>query len=363
MNVGILGGGQLGRMLALAGLPFGMHFTFLEPADAACAADVGHQIKRAYDDPDGLTELCELSDVVTYEFENVPVHVAQSIQARRSIFPPPEALRVAQDRFIEKSTFKELDIDVTPFAAVSSLPELTAAVGTIGLPAILKTRRMGYDGKGQFMIRTAADIDNAWSTLGPNDFILEAFVPFKREISCLGVRSRTGEMAFYPVAENQHRAGILRISTPRANDPLQAQAETFTQRMLERLDYVGTLGFEFFDLGDGRLLGNEIAPRVHNSGHWSIEGSRCSQFENHMRAVAGLKLGDTSLRGPCAMVNFISTAPSAAELSGMPGVHPHLYGKSPRPRRKIGHATVTANDSAMLQQRVDRLVALLPKQD
>lgn len=363
MNIGILGGGQLGRMLAMAGLPLGLHFTFLEPADRACAADVGYQIKRPYSDPAGLAQLCERSEVVTYEFENVPVDVACFIQARRPIFPPPEALRVAQDRLVEKTTFQELGIAVTRFAAVSSLHELHAAAESVGLPAILKTRRMGYDGKGQYMIRSAADVESAWNALGPDNFILEAFVPFKREISCLGVRSRTGNIAFYPVAENQHRAGILRVSIPRPDDPLQDLAEDYTRRILERLGYVGTLGFEFFDLGTGQLLGNEIAPRVHNSGHWSIEGSRCSQFENHIRAIAGLELGDTALRGPCAMVNFIGTAPSIKVLSRLPGVHPHLYGKTPRRRRKIGHATVTAADAETLQDRVQQLIALLPQED
>ncbi|HEX7381909.1 MAG TPA: 5-(carboxyamino)imidazole ribonucleotide synthase [Nevskiaceae bacterium] len=359
MNVGIVGGGQLGRMLATAGLPLGMHFTFLEPADGACARDVGRQIQLPYDDPEGLDALCKASDVVTYEFENVPVEVAKAIGRRRPIFPGPEALRVSQDRLIEKRCFESLGIGVTHFAAVDSLAGLHNAVDTIGTPAVLKTRRFGYDGKGQFLLKTQGDIDAAWAALGKSPLILEGFVDFKREISCLGVRSRDGKTAFYPVSENQHREGILRVARPHRRDPLQSMAEDYTERVMHRLDYVGLLAFEFFDTGNG-LLGNEIAPRVHNSGHWSIEGAHCSQFENHVRAVAGLELGDPGLRSPCAMVNFIGNAPAIEALAKLPGTHPHLYGKSPRPRRKVGHATLIAEDDGTLTERVERLVAMLP---
>lgn len=359
MNVGIVGGGQLGRMLAMAGLPLGMHFTFLEPADGACARDVGHQIQLPYADVGGLDALCDASDVVTYEFENVPVDVAKAIGRRRPIYPGPEALRVSQDRLVEKRCFESLGIEVTRFAPVDSLAGLHNAVDAIGTPAVLKTRRFGYDGKGQFLLKARGDIEAAWAALGKSPLILEGFVDFKREVSCLGVRSRDGRTAFYPLSENRHREGILRVARPHAGDPLQSRAEDYTRRVMQRLDYVGLLAFEFFDTGT-ELLGNEIAPRVHNSGHWSIEGAHCSQFENHVRAVCGLALGDPGLRSPCAMVNFIGNTPPIQALAGLPGTHAHLYGKSPRPRRKVGHATLIAEDDDTLTERVERLMAILP---
>lgn len=359
MNIGILGGGQLGRMLAMAGLPLGCHFTFLESAQPACAADVGRQIRLAYDDPSGLDELCRDCEVITYEFENVPEAVAERIALSRPIYPGSEALRVAQDRLVEKRCFESLDISVTGFAPIDSRGDLLAAVERLGVPAILKTRRMGYDGKGQYRLQERNQVDDALKTLGAKDLIYEAFVDFKREISCLGVRSKDGEMAFYPVAENRHRNGILRVSCPHPNDPMQQRAEDYTRRVLEKLDYVGVLGFEFFDIGDD-LLANEIAPRVHNSGHWSIEGSECSQFENHIRAITGMSLGSTALRQPCAMVNFIGSAPPVEALAKFPGLHIHLYGKSPRPGRKIGHATLTADSDEELSARIEALEQILP---
>ncbi|HEU0198080.1 MAG TPA: 5-(carboxyamino)imidazole ribonucleotide synthase [Nevskiaceae bacterium] len=362
MRVGIVGGGQLGRMLAMAGLPLGQHFSFLEPAAQACAAELGRQIALPYDDKAGIAELCATCDVITYEFENVPVEIAKRIGEQRPIYPAPEALRVSQDRLTEKRCFESLGIGVTRFAPVDSLADLEAAARSIGTPAILKTRRMGYDGKGQYLIKTSADIPSAWQTLGRSPLILEGFVNFKREVSCLGVRSRYGETRFYPLSQNQHRSGILRVARPHANDPLQARAEDYTQRMLEKLHYVGLLAFEFFDVG-GELLGNEIAPRVHNSGHWSIEGAVCSQFENHIRAICGLPLGDTSLREPAAMVNFIGQAPPLDVLAKLPGTHIHMYDKAPRPKRKIGHATLTAADENSLTTRIDTLVELLPADD
>jgi 5-(carboxyamino)imidazole ribonucleotide synthase len=358
MKIGILGAGQLGRMLALAGYPLGLDFVFLDPATEACAAPLGQHLHADYLDEPGLAAFCAECDVATYEFENVPARTAEIVSGLRPLFPPPAALAVAQDRLSEKRLFDQLKIPVPRYMPVAAREALDMAVRSIGLPAVLKTRRMGYDGKGQAVLRDPVDLDAAWARLGGQPLILEAFVPFEREISCLSVRSRDGAMAFYPVVENVHRDGILRVATPRADDPLQAQAEDYARRVAEQLGYVGVMAFEFF-VAQGQLYANEIAPRVHNSGHWSIEGAECSQFENHLRAVAGLPLGSTALRGASAMVNFIGQAPDTAEMLAIPGVHVHHYGKSPKPLRKVGHASVTAGDDAELQQRLAQLVALV----
>ncbi|MGQ0697118.1 MAG: 5-(carboxyamino)imidazole ribonucleotide synthase [Panacagrimonas sp.] len=358
MKIGILGAGQLGRMLALAGYPLDFDFVFLDPAAEACAAPLGDHLHADYTDETVLAQFCAACDLATYEFENVPVAVADFVAARVPMYPPPRALGAGQDRLGEKRMFDALKIPVPRYVPVATREALDFAVRTVGLPAVLKTRRMGYDGKGQAVLRAPEDLDSAWQKLVGQPLILETFVPFEREISCLAVRSRSGELAFYPVVENVHRDGILRTSIPRAGDPLQAEAEDYTRRVAEHLDYVGVLAFEFFVAG-GRLLANEIAPRVHNSGHWSIEGAEVSQFENHLRAIAGLPLGSTAMRGPSIMFNFIGEAPDTAALAAIPGVHVHHYGKTPKPQRKVGHATITAQTEAELQERRARMEALI----
>jgi len=351
VKIGILGAGQLGRMLALAGYPLGLEFVFLDPAAEACAAPLGDHLRADYADPAALARFCAHAQRVTYEFENVPLSIAERIASRLPLVPGVAALRVSQDRLTEKQMFNALDIPVPRYQRVDSHTDLVAALPHTGLPAVLKTRRMGYDGKGQFVLRTADDVDAAWVQLGGQPLVLEAFVPFQRELSCLAVRSQADEIRYYPVVENQHRDGILRVSRPRPADPLQSLAEDYTARVLRRLDYVGVLAFEFFVVGDD-LLANEIAPRVHNSGHWSIEGAACSQFENHLRAVCGLPLGATDAREPSAMINFIGHMPPLAALAALPHTHVHDYGKSPKPLRKLGHATVLASDDATLAARV-----------
>jgi 5-(carboxyamino)imidazole ribonucleotide synthase len=357
VKIGILGAGQLGRMLALAGTPLGFEFSFLDPASEACAAHLGRHIRADYADEAGLAEFCNGIQLATYEFENVPLRAADFVAERVPLQPGARALAAGQDRLNEKKLFESLGIPLPRFAAVHSRTGLEAAAAHTGLPAVLKTRRLGYDGKGQMVLRSAADFDTAWSQLGAHPLILESFVAFEREVSCLAVRAKNGAMKFYPLVENVHREGILRLSRPRAADPLQPLGEDYARRVLEHLDYVGVLAFEFFVSGKG-LLANEIAPRVHNSGHWTIDGAECSQFENHLRAVAGLPLGSTALRCESAMVNFIGSAPNAAELARLDGVHIHLYGKSFKPGRKVGHATVTAEDDATLQRRLQALEAL-----
>ncbi len=351
MKIGILGAGQLGRMLALAGYPLDFDFVFLDPATEACAAPLGEHIHADYEDERALAEFCVAVDIATYEFENVPAKTAEFVASRIPLLPAPVALTVGQDRLSEKQLFDKLKVPVPRYMPVATREALELAVKNIGLPAVLKTRRLGYDGKGQAVLRKPEDLDAAWGRLGGQPLILEAFVPFQRELSCLAVRGKTGEMRFYPVVENVHRDGILRVAIPQPNDPLQGEAEDYARRVVEHLGYVGVLAFEFF-VADGRLLANEIAPRVHNSGHWSIEGAVCSQFENHLRAIAGLPLGDTGPRGHSAMINFIGDAPANEKLAAIPGVHIHHYGKTPKPQRKVGHATVTAMSAEELAQRV-----------
>lgn len=365
MRVGIVGGGQLGRMLALAGYPLGLRFRCLEPYEDAPMAHLADLELGAYDDAEALLRFARRVDVVTYEFENVPVASARQLERHVPVFPPPAALEVAQDRLREKTTFLDLGIPVPPFAAVDSREDLEGALAAIGAPAVLKTRRFGYDGKGQFVIRQPQDADAAWAALGGAPLLLEGFVEFRRELSVLAVRGRGGETAFYPLVENRHREGILRVSrapAPGVSPALQQLAERHAAAVLESLGYVGVLAIEFFEVsyaGDSRLLANEMAPRVHNSGHWTIEGAETSQFENHLRAVLGLPLGPTTPRGHTIMLNVIGAAPDAARILAVPGAHLHLYGKTPRAGRKLGHVTVRADSAEAARAAADRVIPLI----
>ena len=357
MIVGIVGGGQLARMLALAGCPLGLEFVFLDPARDACAAPLGQHLRGGYDDRALLARLAERADVVTYEFENVPSESVEFLSVIATVHPNSRTLAVARDRSAEKVLFRELGIPTTPFAPVDTRKDLEHAAAKIGLPAVLKTRTLGYDGKGQVVLRSAGELDAAWARLGGAPLILESFVPFEREVSVIAVRGRNGATLFYPLAENTHSDGILRLSLSRPGDSMQALAEAYAWRLLDALDYVGVLALELFQLGE-TLLANEFAPRVHNSGHWTIEGAETSQFENHLRAVLGWPLGPTSPRGCAAMVNFIGFEPDAAQVLAIPGVHLHAYGKAARPGRKLGHATLRAEDARALHAGLDRLLAL-----
>jgi len=365
VTIGILGGGQLGYMLALAGYPLGLHFRFLDPSPEAPVGRIAQRVTADYTDEAALEKFAGGLELVTYEFENVPVEAARFLAARVPVYPPPAALEAAQDRLAEKSLFRKLGIATTEFAPVSSPGELDAAVKTIGLPAVLKTSRMGYDGKGQWTLRTAEEVRKAKSELPAAKLILERFVPFTREISVLAVRSRTGESAIYPLVENHHRSGILRLSlapAPRLEPTIQRDAERAAHRVLESLKYVGVLAIEFFE-HQGELLANEMAPRVHNSGHWTIEGAVTSQFENHLRAVLGLPLGSTGPAGHSAMLNLIGDLPDSSEVLGVPDAHLHLYGKSPRPGRKLGHLTLRAASPERLALRLSELPAFFHRPD
>ena len=361
MAIGVLGGGQLGRMIALAGYPLGQRFVFLDPGGESCAGHVGSLRVGRYDDEERLQEIARKSVVVTYEFENVPVASARFLAELVPVYPPPRALEVSQDRLTEKDFFASLGIPTPGYAAVSSKEELAAAVAKLGLPAVLKTRRFGYDGKGQWILRKEEDVDAAWEALGAAQLILEAFVPFVREVSILAVRSTTGETAFYPLVENVHRDGILRTSCPKSDawtPELQARAEAYAAKVLNELGYVGVLAIELFDTGS-ELVVNEMAPRVHNSGHWTIEGAETSQFENHVRAILGLPLGSTRMVGVSAMLNAIGRLPPREAILATPGAHLHAYGKDAAPGRKVGHVTVRADDEKTLADVVAKLLPLV----
>jgi 5-(carboxyamino)imidazole ribonucleotide synthase len=365
--LGVLGGGQLARMLALAAAPLGVRTLALDPAADACAGQVAPLLAADWHDPAALAEFAGRVDAVTFDFENVPAATAEQLAARVAVQPPPKALAVAQDRLSEKTLFRECGLDTPAFAAVSSRAELDAALAAIGAPAILKTRRMGYDGKGQFRLRGLADADAAWAALGAQaettGLILEAFVPFERELSVVAVRGRDGDFRTWPLTRNWHVDGVLSLSLAPARriETLQARAAQLARTLAERLDYVGVFALELF-VKDGALLGNEMAPRVHNSGHWTIEGAATSQFENHVRAVLGLPLGDTSARGASAMFNWIGELPDPAPVLATADAHWHDYGKAARPGRKVGHATVCAPDAATLAERIGGIARALGRE-
>jgi 5-(carboxyamino)imidazole ribonucleotide synthase len=359
MTIGILGGGQLGYMLALAGYPLGLHFRFLDPSPEAPVGRIAHRVTADFSDESALGKFASGLEVLTYEFENVPVRAARFLAERAPVYPPPVALEEAQDRVREKELFRRLGIPTAEFAEVSNAEDFDRAVNEIGLPSILKTRRMGYDGKGQQSLRTKDDVERTRRELPSVPLILEKFVPFTRELSILGVRSTNGEIAFYPLVENHHRGGILRLSlapAPNLSSGLQKIAEDAARRVLETLGYAGVLCIEFFEV-DGKLLANEMAPRVHNSGHWSIEGAVTSQFENHLRAILGWPLGSTDVTGHSAMVNLIGDLPEVVPVLKVTDAHLHLYGKTPRTGRKLGHVTVRAERFEKLQQRLRDLPA------
>ncbi len=326
MIVGVIGGGQLGRMLALAGIPLGLSFRFLDPSPDAPAREVGELLVGAYDDPELLDRLADGAAAVTYEFENVPVEAAKRVGA----IPAAAALEGSQDRLVEKQLFRRLGIPT---------PRIDDEVETF--PAILKTRRLGYDGKGQRLVETRP------GTVPGH--VLEERVSFDRELSLLAVRGRDGDTRFWPLVENVHEDGILRTSLAPAADAPQSEAEDYGTRLLDELGYVGVLALELFEV-DGALLANEFAPRVHNTGHWTIEGSATSQFANHLRAILGLPLGSTESR-PSLLVNLIGSTPASDDVLAIPGAHLHLYGKEPRPGRKLGHIT-------LVEPTVDQIAAL-----
>jgi len=367
-TVGILGGGQLARMLALSGAPLGLRFLVMDTVADACAGQCAPLLVGDYRDEAALAEFASKVDVATFDFENVPAESAEWLARRVPVFPNPRALASAQDRMVEKSLFRELGIPVPDFMDVPDRAALDAAVAAIGTPSILKTRRLGYDGKGQFRIKSPADVDAAWDALGAQaakvGLILEAFVPFERELSVVAVRGRDGAFRTWPLTENWHVDGVLSASLAPASceSALAAQAHAHARALAERLDYVGVFALELF-CRDGVLLANELAPRVHNSGHWTIEGAETSQFQNHLRAVLGLPLGETRMLGHACMLNWIGAMPDAGPVLRAVGGHWHDYGKQPREGRKVGHATLRADDAAELARMLRETGAALGRME
>jgi len=351
MRIGIIGAGQLGQMLGFAARDLGVECRFVDPSDSPPAADCGEVIQRPFDDADALAELASTCDVVTYEFENVPVEALHKIDGKVPVYPPAAALHHAQDRLDEKRLFDQLDIPLAGYRTVDSRDDLEDATEELGLPVVIKTRRLGYDGKGQFIVRKLSDIDTAWKTLGGQPLIAEQWVNFDFEVSSIGARNTDGDIVIYPLSRNVHEGGILRTSRSPIDAPaLTERAETYVRRLLGHLDYVGVMALELFVLNDD-LLANEFAPRVHNSGHWTIEGSATSQFENHLRAVMNLPLSSTASVGHAGMINLIGDIPDAIRTMETGVLHD--YGKEPRPGRKLGHVTVTAESAAACDGLVD----------
>lgn len=358
MVIGILGGGQLAQMIAHAGKNLDCNFVFLDPNKDACAFNLGKSLKGAYDDPKLLEILAKESDIVTFEFENVPFQSVEVLSKHVTIHPNAKSLEISQDRFREKTSFVSLGIPTTQFVKVDSLDDLKNGVETLGLPAVLKTRSQGYDGKGQKVIRAKQEIESAWKAIGNKPLILEEFIAFDRELSIIAARNPHGDIQYYSICENQHAEGILRLTYNRHNDPMQHVARSYVKKLLEHMNYVGVLTLEMFQKGH-ELLANEMAPRVHNSGHWTIEGTKTSQFENHLRAILDMPLGDTTDIGFSAMVNCIGKLPDAKEIGKIQHTHFHAYGKEPRPGRKVGHITIhckTQNDLEKILPLVTKLV-------
>lgn len=351
MRIGIIGAGQLGQMLGYAARDLDVECRFVDPSATPPAADCGEVIQKPFDDADALAELAATCDVVTYEFENVPVQALHKIEGKVPVYPPAAALRHAQDRLDEKRLFDQLDIPLPGYRTIDSREDIMTAVDQLGLPLVIKTRRLGYDGKGQFIIRERDDVDSAWKSLGGNSLIAEQWVNFDYEVSAIGARNVSGDIVIYPLSRNVHEDGILRTSRSPVDAPeLADRAETYVRRLLGHLDYVGVLALELF-VCDNDLMANEFAPRVHNSGHWTIEGAATSQFENHLRAIMNMPLGSTASVGHAGMINLIGDIPDSVR-SLERGVL-HDYGKAPRPGRKLGHITVTTETAASRDALVD----------
>jgi 5-(carboxyamino)imidazole ribonucleotide synthase len=366
-TLGILGGGQLARMMVLAGVPLGVRFRIVDPVADACAGQIAPLLNEDWTAVDRLQAFADRVDAATFDFENVPAGTAEWLAARTRVAPNARSLATAQDRILEKKLFRQCGLPTTEFADVTTRADLDAALARIGAPAILKTRREGYDGKGQFRLKTADDADAAWDALGAQaesrGLILEGFVAFDCEASVIAVRTADGGFDTWPVTRNWHVGGILSASLAPAplGNAIGEAARVHARAIAEELDYVGVFALELFVQGT-RLLGNEMAPRVHNSGHWTIEGAVTSQFENHVRAVLGMPLGDSSPRGLSCMLNWIGELPDRDALIAIPGSHWHDYGKSPRPGRKVGHATICADDAATLAERLQQVGRALDRE-
>ncbi len=349
MKLGILGGGQLARMLALAAYPLGIHTECFDSNPKACASEVTNLRVAEFTDEAALSEFLAEVDCVTFETENIPLSCAEFILKTKPLYPSTKALEVTQDRLYEKYFLKSLDLPTPEFLSVKTEAELIQAVSNLGLPAVLKTRRFGYDGKGQYMIRTPDDISKSWVHLQTQPLILEEFISFKTELSLITARNKNGETCFYPLVQNYHMKGILRSSeAPFNHAELVLEAQKYAIKILDALQYVGVLTIEFFYDGKNLII-NEVAPRVHNSGHWTIEGAYTSQFENHLRAIYNLPLGSTEAIGYSYLLNCISEMLPINACLQVPGTHFHMYGKEPQPNRKLGHITLVDTNAERYQ--------------
>ena len=359
-KIGVLGAGQLGRMLAIAGYPLGQKFAFCGNNDEEPSAMLGHM----YTDKDcGLNSLLDFADVITYESENTSVEQIRELAKTTKVFPAEKSLYTSQHRGREKSLFEKLDIPCASYQIVNSLAELKQASEEVGLPAVLKTTTEGYDGKGQFVIKESSQLSEAWQTIGNCELILEGFVEFDRELSIIAVRNEHNEQVFYPLVQNIHHDGILRYTIAPAQqiiESVQKMAEMYMSKLLDELGHVGVLTLELFETNGG-LVANEIAPRVHNTGHWTMEGATTCQFENHIRAITGMPLGSTKPRQEiAAMINIIGSTANVDEVLKIPNAHLHLYDKVERPERKLGHINVLADTPKELFAMMNKLKKFLP---
>jgi 5-(carboxyamino)imidazole ribonucleotide synthase len=345
MNIGIIGGGQLAQMLAQAGQSMNLSFAFLAPEPDACAAPYGNHFAYDYDDKNAIQQLSDWADVITYEFESIPVSVIAAFETNKPVHPSSSALEIASDRANEKQMFNNLGIATAEYRLVNSFDDLESGISELGFPSILKTRREGYDGKGQTLLRTKEQLQEAWEKVAGVACILEKVVKFDREVSIVAARSASGEMMTYPLAENTHGDGILKLSIALQNDPLQEKAEAIVHKVMQEMQYVGVMAIELFDV-NGELAANELSPRVHNSGHWSMDGVEASQFENHLLAISNQRLKPVSLKQPAAMVNLIGQLPAKESVEKIPGAVMYDYGKAVRPGRKVGHINITASNSS-----------------
>jgi 5-(carboxyamino)imidazole ribonucleotide synthase len=359
-RIGVIGSGQLGRMMALAATHLNTEFVFFDEALDSPCSNLGKCIQPST--PNALQRFIDSVDVVTYESENTDATLVSLINESVPVYPSTLSLMNSQHRLTEKRFFQSIGIQTADFRKVETLEDLEQAVLDLGLPVIVKTTREGYDGKGQAMIKTQADIKPAWAELGDKELIAEAFVTFSRELSVIAARSASGEVKVYPLAENDHSAGILRVSkvpVKNLSDAKQDQANEFITALLQKLNHVGVLTLELFDTEDG-LVANEMAPRVHNSGHWSIEGAYCSQFENHIRAICDMPLGETASRQPFAgMINIIGKHGDSDLVLKQSNCFYHAYGKDERLNRKIGHINIVANSQAELETSISNLNAFI----
>ncbi len=359
MRIGVLGAGQLGRMLALAGYPLANTFVFYDMSGNP-SAGIGEVVTDQSGDK--AEAFLARVDLVTYEFEHLPVEIAETMARSKPVHPAPRALQVCQNREAEKTLFGRLGIPTPRWQMADSAESLRQAAEELGCPVVAKSNTEGYDGKGQAVLRSPDDAEQAWNAIGHDRLMVEKFVNFSREVSLIAVRSSDGDVAFYPMAENVHHEGILRYSiapAPRLSRELEEEADGYIRALLHELDYVGVLALELFET-DKSLVANEMAPRVHNSGHWTMEGAMTSQFENHIRAVTGLPLGNTAPRGLSCMVNIIGEHGNIKRILELPYAHVHLYDKEERPGRKLGHVNVLADSYEELRWRVENVAQFLP---